>query len=388
MRPDLSPGRRARLVGKDCAAHRFAVSAYPLPRRLPDAQGPPAGHARTRRTACVALRGRVASQVRRARGPQNELNEATEIPDRLRGPTDGDLVYVERCAVCAGREFLRHHYDAPYEYLRCANCRLVHTSPRLRDDATIRVYNHEYWQNPEPRNCGYADYRNDESRYIKTFKRRLAAIEGLIPDRGTALDIGCATGFFLKVLSDMGWEVHGIEPSVAIAEWAYRRFGIENIHAGTLDSAPLENSTFDLVTLWDVIEHVPDPKGLLRALHRHVASDGLLVIETQNVDSLAARLLGRRWHHFKHLEHLYHFNPHSIRFLLETSGFEVIYLSSRNAGKYVTFGFARERVRRYSRLASGFLDLLSSLDESQFYVNPHDEMIVIARRSTPSNDAD
>ena len=111
-------------------------------------------------------------------------------------------------------------------------------------------------------------------------------------------------------------------------------------------SAGLPADAFDLVALWDVVEHVPDPKALLREAVGYLVPGGHLILETQNVESVFARLLGARWHQYKHLEHLYHFSSTTLRRLLEEAGLEVVHETARFGGKHVSLAFIRERATR------------------------------------------
>ena len=158
--------------------------------------------------------------------------------------------------------------------------------------------------------------------------------------------------------------------------------GDERVHVGTLDSAPAERfpaGSFDLVTLWDVIEHVPDPQALLREARAMLKPDGVLILETQNIDSGFARLLGKRWQHFKHEEHLFHFSPRTIGPLLAQAGFELVHRTARFGGKYVSFGFVAERAGRLHPALSMLLRPLAWLRRANVYVNLRDEMVVVAR---------
>ncbi|MCK5941526.1 MAG: class I SAM-dependent methyltransferase, partial [Planctomycetes bacterium] len=136
---------------------------------------------------------------------------------------------------------------------------------------------------------------------------------------------------------------------------------------------------FDLVTIWDVIEHVPEPQQLLASIKRMIKPGGKLLLETQNVASRMAAKLGKLWHHYKHDEHLYHFNPQTIRRLLEDCGFEVLTCGSKFAGKYVSFGFLAERAGRLGTIPGLLAKPLGLLKPCNLYVNPHDEIIVVAQ---------
>jgi hypothetical protein len=141
---------------------------------------------------------------------------------------------------------------------------------------------------------------------------------------------------------------------------------------------PLRPASFDLITLWDVIEHIPDPQPVLQMARQLLAPGGKLLLETQNVASRWARLLGPRWHHYKHEEHLYHFTPATISRLLVDTGFRVLDLGARYAGKYVSLGFIAERAGRLGPVTGLLFSPLRLLRRANLYVNPRDEIIVAA----------
>ncbi len=105
-----------------------------------------------------------------------------------------------------------------------------------------------------------------------------------------------------------------------------------------------------------------------------------LILETQNVDSRFAKRLGPRWHHYKHLEHLYHFNPKTIERLLDQAGLEIVHLTPRFGGKHVSLGFIRERATRVHGVMKYLLAPLAPLSGMSFYVNMRDEMVIVARK--------
>jgi 2-polyprenyl-3-methyl-5-hydroxy-6-metoxy-1,4-benzoquinol methylase len=193
------------------------------------------------------------------------------------------------------------------------------------------------------------------------------------------VDVGCAGGFFLSVLREAGWLVAGVVLSPQIASHARARFGIVELHVGTLDTAPHTDQSFDLITMWDVVEHVPDPVALLAHARRLLKPNGVLLLETQNVDSRFAKLLGKRWQHYKHQEHLYHFNPATVQRLLQAAGLEIQSWTPRYGGKYVSFGFIAERAARLHPVLSWLLKPLSWFRNANLYVNLRDEMVVVAR---------
>jgi SAM-dependent methyltransferase len=288
------------------------------------------------------------------------------------------LVSAECCPVCGGDDFRMAFEEPPYRLLRCTACRTGVVSPRLAEPESIYAEG-SYWRSESPRTLGYQDYRSAEPLYLKTFRRRLAFVLRGRPHSGRALDVGCAAGFCMAAMRELGFEAYGVEVSETIARHAMESLGFDTVHVGTLDSAPYEEGMFDLITLWDVIEHVPDPRALLSTARALLAPDGLLVVETQNMDSAFARLLGRRWHHYKHAEHIYHFTPGSLRRLLEAVGFTVERMTPRYAGKYVSLDFIAERAGRVHQSLSVALRPLARLESVSMYVNVMDELIATAR---------
>ena len=218
---------------------------------------------------------------------------------------------------------------------------------------------------------------------LRTCKRRARLVEEHSPAPGRVLDVGCAAGFFLEVMANRGWDVFGLEPSQAILPRAQERLGAARVHGGFLKGSPFAPDSFDLITLWDVLEHIPDPLGALHRIHTLLRPDGVLILETQNVRSLMASVLGRRWHHYKFAEHLFHFHPGTVRQALEQTGFRVHHNHGRQAGKYVDLSFALERSKRVMPplgwLLSPLRAPLLAIGNPALYVNLYDEMIVVAR---------
>lgn len=282
--------------------------------------------------------------------------------------------------MCGSERYAVAFEEAPYELRRCGGCGFGWASPRLTQGALATMYSEDsYWRSRSPKTLGYADYRAAEPQYLKTFRKRLGFVLRGRPRGGAALDIGCAAGFCMEAMRELGFVAHGVEVSATIACHAIERFGFDTVHVGTLADAPFPDGAFELITAWDVIEHVVDPGALLRRARQLLASGGLLVIETQNIDSAFARALGRRWHHYKHQEHIYHFTPATLRTLLRSSGFAVEQLTPRFAGKYVSLGFIAERAGRIHPALSRALAPLGRLDAVHFYCNVMDEMIALAR---------
>jgi SAM-dependent methyltransferase len=303
----------------------------------------------------------------------------TEVPGLRTKIPEGALKEVG-CGLCGSAEQRLRFADGPFRVVTCARCDLTYVTPRLTDASLLAlVYDAGYWRSNAAKERGYTDYCADETLYTRTYQRRLAVVRRHFARPGRVLDVGCAAGFFLSVVRDAGWEITGLEPSAAIRAVAERRLGVENVRGGLLGGVDLEAGSYDLVTLWDVIEHVPDTIAALTEIRRLLKPDGRLLIETQNVKSLAARLLGRRWQHYKHAEHIYHFHPATLALALERAGFEVLENRAALGGKYVSPRFVAERAGRVHPLLSFVLAPLKAFPRAALYVNLLDEMIVVAR---------
>ena len=130
---------------------------------------------------------------------------------------------------------------------------------------------------------------------------------------GRLLDIGCGDGAFMARMRQMGWEVTGIEPDLAAAENARKKFDLNHIHAGFLEDAGFADNSFDAVTMAHVIEHLPDPIKTIRECRRILRPGGKLVITTPNSKSLGERWFGKHWRGWEPPRHLFLFTVESLQ---------------------------------------------------------------------------
>ena len=235
--------------------------------------------------------------------------------------------------------------DHRYTYVRCRECHLAYQNPRPRyDEAFIETaYSQyattvtDYWDGEKPTTYGV--------RLFARMEDILEEIEELAGARGRILDIGCHTGFFSKIARDRGWTVTGVDVSETMVEIARAEFGLNAI-AGDWTSMAFE-APFDVIYCSHVIEHIPDPVRWMRCFRERLAPNGLLCIETpnmQSIDRLWKRLLKRlrlrrnRWAHGRTPDHLYEPCTRSMVPFLERNGFEVLrgYTYSRSEKRGLT----------------------------------------------------
>lgn len=139
---------------------------------------------------------------------------------------------------------------------------------------------------------------------------------------GRVLDVGCGSGGYLAFLASLGWDCYGVEPGPNSRAYAKDALGL-NVHPGPLEACSFEDKFFDLVTMWHVIEHLPNPLETLQEMHRILKPDGLLVLRTPNVDSFEARAFRGNWYALDPPRHLYLFSPKTLKTLLARGGFAV-----------------------------------------------------------------
>jgi len=154
-------------------------------------------------------------------------------------------------------------------------------------------------------------------------KRKLTLGLGVLlipyqPD-GRLLDIGCGSGAYVALMNELGWEVAGIEMDGKAVAVARSHFGLL-IHNGTVDDAPFEEQSFDVVTMSHVLEHVPDPVSFLQAATRFVKPDGRIIIVTPNARSLGSSLFGKDWYALQPPQHLILYGARGLRRCLAQTG--------------------------------------------------------------------
>ncbi len=214
-----------------------------------------------------------------------------------------------------------------FSVVRCTACSLVYLCPRPAGSALDAFYPDAYYP------LDATPSAQVRAVAVGLFRRVQAWVREQGRARVRLLDVGCGTGVFLDLAQQAGWHVWGIEPGAAACAYARTRFGLD-VHCGTLEDAPLLPESFDVVTMWHVLEHLPHPLEGLRRVHQALAPGGLLLIGVPNFASLEACLFGRRWYSLDVPRHLYHFTPATLRAIVSAAGLRPVRLvqSSGTAG--------------------------------------------------------
>ena len=206
-----------------------------------------------------------------------------------------------------------------FPYRRCPNCTLIYPSPRPKMSYLAEQYlTGRFAEMFEKMYLPSAPYR-----MATIFRER---VEELIMPRvpsGRILDVGCSSGHFLKVAEEHGFEVYGVEPSVAMTQFATNELELPNIHCGTLTDAGLPAEHFDVVTLWDVLEHVENPHQVLGQVMPLLKPGGWVFAYTENIDSFSVFVTGKFSEIIAPDVHLRHYSPVTFRKEFEDAGYDV-----------------------------------------------------------------
>jgi len=234
----------------------------------------------------------------------------------------GRQLTTKGCNLCGSREAALVYRIEEYHIVRCAQCYLVYVLEDVGSDQLQSYYTQEYYTGGQKQ--GYADYFGRRERRKQYFRSAIPTIKRYLAiPSPRVLDVGCAAGFFLEVVREEGWEGYGVETSSYASEYARAQFGL-NVYTGTLAEAGLAAATFDLVSFWDVIEHLRDPLETLRLSNRLLQRGGLLIISTGDISGATARLYGRRWALLAPPGHLFYFSRKTLAAMLRQAGFEPV----------------------------------------------------------------
>lgn len=223
------------------------------------------------------------------------------------------------------------------QIVQCNRCGFVYANPRLGADELIDAYaaveDETYVQERLGRELTFR-------KHLQGMEKRVGAGNGR-----SLLDVGAYIGVFVEVARQAGWDACGVEPSSWAAAYA-REQGLPVIH-GTQDAPELQGRQFDVITMWDVIEHVADPAAEMARAYTLLKPGGWLVIHTMDIDSLTARLMGSRWPWFMDM-HIHYFSQKTMRQMLEKNGFCVQW--SGLQGRYLRMHYLVSRIAAFNGL--------------------------------------
>jgi SAM-dependent methyltransferase len=279
------------------------------------------------------------------------------------------------CPVCRSREHAPFLSRGGFEIVRCLGCGHRYLNPPPTAEEVRALYDESYFKSDGSLDRGYGDYAAQAHNIRRTFRDRLR----FLPEtRGKLLDVGAAAGFFVEQCRAAGWDAEGVEPSEWASRYAREELG-QPVKTCGLAEANFPDNSFDVVTCWEVIEHLPDPRTLLAEIARVLKPGGLLYMSTPDAGSLVARGSGKRWlGWYKVPEHLQFFDRGGLSRLASEVGFHV------ESGLYVCLPVSLEfAMQRLGALVG--VEALGKvprfLREKPVRVNPLYDLMLVARRS-------
>lgn len=239
------------------------------------------------------------------------------------------------CNFCDADDFetLNHGPDlllnksGDFYLVRCRQCGLIYQNPQLSSEELSLHYPNDYL--PYQLNTTEKQTRLEQVSQDRAISRFCERITSKRPQPGRLLDVGCATGAFLYAMQQQGWRVDGVEPNAHAASQAKQKFDLD-IFVGILAEAAYPSASFDVVTLWDVLEHVTDVKATLTETARILKPGGLLVFSVPNPASVEAHLFGANWVGWERPRHLTLIPPKLLSAYLHKTGLELKQIESFN----------------------------------------------------------
>lgn len=297
------------------------------------------------------------------------------------------------CTICRRSDPLPAYVVDGWRIVRCRGCAHLYVSPRPPASEIQAIYDESYFANPAFRATdhdayfGYMDYIRDRPH----IQQRLAQVLDRIERhewKGRLLDVGCGLGFFVEVAQIHGWDASGVELNEYAVRWAREHVSDRILH-GTVATIDAPDDTFDCVTMFDVIEHLPDPREELREIWRVLRPGGLLVLVTPDAGSIVSRALGDNWLEMKRApEHLHFFTVEGLAALLALNGFTAF--ERQSIGKITTLKVIIADLKFYSPGLFGAVERMldrMGLADKVVDIDPRTKVCLYARKTGPPKPA-
>ncbi len=236
----------------------------------------------------------------------------------------------EKCPICGGETARLVGEKHGLRVFKCSACTVQYSERAPEVSQLSELYDRAYFHGGK---AGYPAYEADESLHRKRSRSYLRDLMAHASSRGTLLDVGCATGFFLDEARQAGWDVRGCEVSEWAATYARQHFRLDVVMA-PFPTPLLGPEQYDAVTFLNVFEQLPDPHAAERVLRDLVKPGGLLALETWDVDALVVQMSGMKWHKYRPDETPLYFNRQSLITLFRPEEWTLVEYRART--KWIT----------------------------------------------------
>ena len=207
-----------------------------------------------------------------------------------------------------------------FQIQECLNCGLLFTEPRPPKDKIGDYYKSEEYYSHQENKKGFIPKLYESIKAINLKNKYKIATNG--KSVGKLLDIGCGVGDFIHTAEEQGWQCTGVEPSQDAKAIAKKRIKAEILSSEDLEQIP--NETFDVITMWHVLEHVDDLKWQMAQLQRLIKKGGRIVIALPNYKSYDATFYKEKWAAYDVPRHLNHFNKDTLVKIFKTNDLNLV----------------------------------------------------------------
>ncbi len=241
------------------------------------------------------------------------------------------------CPVCNSNDFLtqfkvKDHLvsNELFEIAKCKNCGMHITLNPPSDKDLPRYYEAEEYVSHSDTQKGIINWAYHRVRNLMLSKKARWIIQNVGINRGRLLDIGAGTGYFAHTMKSRTWDVSAVEQSDVARQYSIDKFGLTAFDSidNCIEAEKNKNNKIDVITLWHVLEHLPDPNLAIQQFHSLLTHDGLLVVAVPNCDSYDAKKYQHNWAAYDVPRHLWHFQFKQLKSLIENNGFRLVNLKT------------------------------------------------------------
>lgn len=292
---------------------------------------------------------------------------------------------VITCPVCERGEFFTlfscvdHTFSHETFVLReCTNCKLLITTPRPSEKELARYYLSDSYISHSNSTSSLVDVVYKAARHF-TLKWKYDLVKNNVASNlpFKLLDFGCGTGDFIKKCKHQGNEVEGVEPSDIARYQAQQKTG-----ATIADSIQNISNTFDVITLWHVLEHIPDPNKIIQELLKRMNDSGTIFIAVPNHLSYDAMKYKEKWAGYDVPRHLWHFSPGNMELLLKKNNLTQVKILPMKLDAFYVSMLSEKYKSGNQNITSIMKGFLSGIRSNQFarQNNNYSSLIYIARK--------
>lgn len=257
-------------------------------------------------------------------------------------------------------------------------CHLGQTDLNKNYPAFVKEFYSKGYYEGDPTRSAYVDYQLDKPLIVRNMKKFLSFLPKGVPKR-KLLDVGCAFGYCVELALREGYDAYGFDPSAFAAKKAADLVGKKRIQEATIQEAKYPKGSFDIITMFDVFEHLENPLEDMKKLRSLLKPHGVILMATGDTQSVAARIMKRRWTFFIPPQHIFFFHRGNVKTLLHNAGLAP--LAWHRVGKWLSLGYILHLARTTgeSKFARALYSLFKRTPVLMFplYIPMKDNMVIL-----------